>query len=227
MMFLLTSVIRRKEYITAANVSNDSNYQITSHLYVFSTTFLETGTNMFLYNKLTHNPPSLSDITGSIVYFIPVSFAFEIILDFFHYWSHRILHLNKYLYTRSHKTHHKFANPVMINAYYFSQTDIFCTIIVPMILTVNIFPYQLSFFDLVMISVYKQYSELAGHSGKMLAPVSSFPQCIWIPRLLNIELYAEDHDLHHKVSHCNFAKRFSLWDKIFGTYVHKRIKSAE
>jgi sterol desaturase/sphingolipid hydroxylase (fatty acid hydroxylase superfamily) len=72
-----------------------------------------------------------------------------------------------------------------------------------------------------MISAYKQYTELAGHSGKMLSPASSFPQFIWLPRLFNIQLYAEDHDLHHKVSNCNFAKRFSLWDKVFGTYLHK------
>ena len=72
---------------------------------------------------------------------------------------------------------------------------------------------------MIFLSVYKQYTELAGHSGKLLSPASSFPQCIWLPRLLNIELYAESHDMHHKVSNCNYAKRFSLWDNIFGTYV--------
>ena len=50
-----------------------------------------------------------------------------------------------------------------------------------------------------------------------MRPTSSFPQCIWLPRLFNIELYTEDHDLHHSRNNCNYSKRFSLWDKIFKT----------
>lgn len=224
MMFLMFNAIKHKPFTTEANKNNNSLYQIKSHLYVLSTTFLDTITSIFLYSRLTHYPISASNMVSSIVWFIPMSLCFEIILDFFHYWSHRILHLNKSLYVNTHKIHHKHTNPVIINAYCFSPSDLILTISIPMILTVYIFPYKLSLFEFAMISVYKQYTELAGHSGKQLAPASSFPQCIWLPRLLNIHLYAEDHDLHHKTSNCNFAKRFSLWDKVFGTYTHKEIK---
>ena len=212
MMCLLYNATKHKKSITMDD--NNSNYQLESHLYVLSTTFFDTIINVFIYNKLISN--DAYTILISLLYFIPVSLLFEIILDFFHYWSHRGLHL--YYYKYIHKKHHKHVNTISINSYYFSPADLILSISIPMILTVTIIPYNLTVFEFIMISVYKQYTELAGHSGKMLSPASSFPQCIWLPRLLNIELYAEDHDLHHKLSNCNFAKRFSLWDKAFGTY---------
>ena len=221
MMFLLMMSTGHKQLTSDINANNDCSYQLTSHMYLFSTTFWDTMAGVLVYNKLIITPISVPNITNSLIYFIPTSFLFEIILDFFHYWSHRILHMNKSLYINIHKTHHKYTNPVIINTYFFSPLDVIGTISLPMILTVYIFPYKLTLFEYVMLSAYKQYTELAGHSGKMLAPASSFPQCIWLPRLFNIQLYAEDHDWHHKASNCNFAKRFSLWDKVFGTYVHK------
>lgn len=40
----------------------------------------------------------------------------------------------------------------------------------------------------------------------------------WLPRLFNFQLKVEeDHDLH-----CNYSKRFTLWDKVFGTFVEKK-----
>jgi sterol desaturase/sphingolipid hydroxylase (fatty acid hydroxylase superfamily) len=220
MMYLLTNATIHKPYLSIGNAMNASNYQLKSHLYVFSTTFFDTLINLFIYNQLIHQAFSMINFLNSILYFIPMSFLFEIILDFFHYWSHRMLHLNKHLYRNTHKTHHQHANPIFINAYYFSPLDLILSISIPMMLTIIILPYNLSLFEFLMISVYKQYTELAGHSGKILAPASSFPQCIWLPRLLQIELYAEDHHAHHKINNCNFAKRFSLWDKVFRTYKH-------
>ena len=220
MLYLLTNATKHKPYLSIANAQNESNTQLKSHIYLFSTTFFDTLINLFIYNQLIEQAFSVINILSSILYFIPMSFVFEVILDFFHYWSHRMLHLNKTLYKKTHKTHHQHTSPIFINAYYFSPFDLILSISLPMLVTIIILPYKLSVFEFFMISVYKQYTELAGHSGKMLAPASSFPQCIWLPRLLKIELYAEDHNSHHKLNKCNFAKRFSLWDKVFGTYNH-------
>jgi sterol desaturase/sphingolipid hydroxylase (fatty acid hydroxylase superfamily) len=222
MLYLLTNATKHKPYLSIGNAQNESNTQLKSHIYLFSTTFFDSLINVFIYNQLIEQSFSVINILYSILYFIPMSFGFEVILDFFHYWSHRMLHLNKTLYKKTHKTHHQHANPIFINAYYFSPVDLILSISIPMMLTIIILPYKLTVFEFFMISVYKQYTELAGHSGKMLAPASSFPQCIWLPRLLNIELYAEDHNSHHKLNKCNFAKRFSLWDKVFGTYNQDR-----
>jgi sterol desaturase/sphingolipid hydroxylase (fatty acid hydroxylase superfamily) len=64
---------------------------------------------------------------------------------------------------------------------------------------------------------YKTYIEIAGHCGKEIN-TPSFPQFIWIPRFFDMELYTANHDLHHSSNNCNYSKRFSLWDKVFGTY---------
>jgi sterol desaturase/sphingolipid hydroxylase (fatty acid hydroxylase superfamily) len=48
-----------------------------------------------------------------------------------------------------------------------------------------------------------------------MQPVNNLPN---LPKWLNIELYCEDHDIHHSVNNCNYSKRFSLWDKVFGTF---------
>ncbi len=73
-------------------------------------------------------------------------------------------------------------------------------------------------FEFYLITVYKIFIEIAGHTGKISKPTCSFPQFIWLPKMLNIELYSEDHSLHHSKINCNYSKRFSLWDKIFGTF---------
>jgi sterol desaturase/sphingolipid hydroxylase (fatty acid hydroxylase superfamily) len=70
-----------------------------------------------------------------------------------------------------------------------------------------------------MLIVYKTSVEIAGHTGKKLYPTSSFPQFPWLVKYFNIELYTEDHDIHHRLLKYNFSKRLSLWDKIFGTYI--------
>ena len=58
---------------------------------------------------------------------------------------------------------------------------------------------------------------VAGHCG-CHSDATSFPQCVWLPRLLGIALTTRDHDAHHtRPKACNFAKRFTLWDRAFGT----------
>lgn len=66
--------------------------------------------------------------------------------------------------------------------------------------------------------LFKSFVEISGHSGKKIFPSGSFSQFIWLPKMFDITLYTEDHNLHHDKSDCNFSKRFSIWDKLFGTY---------
>lgn len=66
--------------------------------------------------------------------------------------------------------------------------------------------------------------ELAGHSGTD-DNHSCFSQFIFIPRLLDIDLNKADHFLHHLSSTYNYSKRFSLWDKVFGTYQPYKTKN--
>jgi sterol desaturase/sphingolipid hydroxylase (fatty acid hydroxylase superfamily) len=158
-----------------------------------------------------------SNIGFACLVFIPMSLCFEILFDFFHYWSHRSLHT---MYFPWHKTHHNYIHLKPAITFYQHWMDLLLTNSLPLLLTIRIVQsvYPLSTFEVSALITYKIFTEISGHLGHRSFPTSSFPQCIWLPRLLGIELYCEDHNLHHTNTNYNFSKRFSLWDKVFGTY---------
>jgi sterol desaturase/sphingolipid hydroxylase (fatty acid hydroxylase superfamily) len=195
-------------------------YKHEFHLNVVSATAVETLTyaciRMFLFD--TYSVISLRDI----LVFIPLSFVFEVVFDFFHYWSHRLVHQGL-LYRMTHKKHHKYRNPVTIITYYQDPIDLLLTNSIPTLLALMLLP-VVTLFQYHLLLVYKEFIEISGHSGKRLRPTSSFSQCIWLPRFFDIQLYTEDHDLHHSANNCNYSKRFNLWDKMFGTYSQENTK---
>ena len=201
-------------------------------LNIFSSTIVETITYMFIKHQMpqfqTHNH-LITITTKEMLYFIPQSFLFELVFDFFHYWTHRMLHSNKILYTHIHKKHHKFNYTIPILTFYHHPLDLVITNSIPQIITLCIFP-SISLFQYNVILSYKTFIEISGHSGKKLYPIGSFSQFIWLPRFFNISLYTEDHALHHSSNFCNYSKRFSLWDKQFETYtesIQSRITDTE
>ena len=192
-------------------------YATEFNIYLCSSSAIETITNLFLIKQFTNDHNNLI----GLIYFIPISFMFEIIFDFFHYWSHRILHQNKTLYKIIHKDHHRFNYPIPIITFFQHPMDLLISNSTPSFISffiINIlFGIGISKFLFKLIMTYKTYIEIAGHCGKEIK-TPSFPQFIWIPKFLHIDLYTLNHDLHHSSNNCNYSKRFSLWDKVFGTY---------
>jgi len=205
--------LRNKEKIK--NDETIEEYKNEFALSFLSSTLVETVTYMIIKALLFHS--TKTNYFYDLLYFIPLSFIFEFIFDFFHYWTHRICHINSFLYKYVHKSHHKFRNTISILTFYHSPLDLIITNTIPQILTLLIFPY-ISLYQFNLILMYKTFIEISGHSGKKLHPNGSFTQFIWLPRFLGITLYTEDHHLHHYQNDCNYAKRFSIWDKLFGTY---------
>lgn len=154
-----------------------------------------------------------------LITFIFLSFGLEILFDFFHYFAHYYLHSNKILYRNFHKTHHKWLYPSCKLTFYNHPFDFFFTNSIPSILSMYLFPFEFTYLQYDLCQTYKAILEIGGHSGKKLNS-SSFTQFIWLPRIFNIELKTEDHDLHHSLNNCNYAKRFTLWDKVFCTYTN-------
>lgn len=195
------------------------SYKHEFDLNVITSTLVETFTYVFIRRSLFKTYHALS--VGDIVLFIPYSFLFELIFDFFHYWSHRVVH-HKLFYKHVHKKHHKFLHPTTIITYYQDPVDLLLTNSIPTLLTLLMISFfSLSQFHIMLI--YKEFIEISGHCGKNIFPTSSFSQCIWLPRFFKIQLYTEEHDLHHSVNKCNYSKRFTIWDKVFRTYLpHKQ-----
>lgn len=175
----------------------------------------------------TADPTILATFAAAVLSFacfVVLSFGFEAVFDFFHYWAHRIVHMNSYLYRHYHKQHHQHKNVSTEITFHQHPVDLVITNSIPSILTCILLqqtPYQMSLYTLSKLFTYKTYIEICGHTGKHVA-ASSFPQCIWLPRMFNFELYTEDHDNHHVLNNCNYSKRFSLWDKVFGTYTSRK-----
>jgi len=201
-------------------------YKYEFHVNVVTTTTVETMTHFFVKQYQFQNVKMYTSISNDIIYndivsFIPYSFLFEIIFDFFHYLAHRLLH-HKYIYKYLHKKHHKFNHPISITTFYQDHNDLIITNSIPTIVTLSMIP-KISYLQFHLITVYKNFIEIGGHSGRISYPTCSFPQFMWLPKMLHIELYTDDHDLHHSLNNCNYSKRFSLWDKVFGTYKSLKI----
>lgn len=185
--------------------------------YYISSTFVETLTNMIIYKYYVFKT---NNIIFDLIMFIPVSFAYEIIFDLFHYIAHRLEHSNSFLYKNVHKVHHTYSHPTTELTYYHHPIDLLLSNTIPQFLTLCAMP-KISSITYNLITIYKIIIELSGHSGKHINS-SCFPQFIWLPKLLKIDMYTEDHDAHHRLNNCNYAKRFILWDKLFGTYTNKK-----
>lgn len=148
-------------------------------------------------------------------YWIPYLFVFDIVFDLFHYWTHRVCHSIPFLYRNVHKTHHGTYPIHAAVTFQHHPLDLILTNLIPLLL--SSFIVHLDPFTVTLLLWYKTMQEIAGHSGKLLKG-SSFIPCIWLSRWLGIELYSHNHDLHHRLPAWNFSKRFSLWDKVFGTF---------
>ena len=188
------------------------------------TSLVESFTKFVVYNYVVR--AGAVEYWRDLLLFVPYSLAFEIIFDFFHYWSHRLLHIYPFLYRNVHKHHHKFPYPTPIIAFYQSPIDLLLTNTLPSLAALFLLP-SASKWLVCLLFTYKTHTEISGHTGRDIPSTPSFPQCIWIPRVLKFALHTEDHDLHHSLNNCNYSKRFAIWDKLFGTFKQRSVENEQ
>lgn len=175
------------------------------------------------------------------LYWLPLEVGlYGIILDFWFYWYHRVMHDNDTLW-KYHRTHHltKHPNP-LLTLYADSEQEIFDIAVIPLVSL--FFPYSstsnvlttcqqmtwgtmklmgmpMGYYEWWICYQYVVFSELIGHSG--LRVLASPPSTLtWLLRMTGTELVIEDHDLHHRQGWkkaANYGKQTRLWDVIFGT----------
>jgi sterol desaturase/sphingolipid hydroxylase (fatty acid hydroxylase superfamily) len=148
--------------------------------------------------------------------FIPKSLLFEVIFDFFHFAMHWVCHYSTWLYKNVHKRHHLHLHPSPLSTYEQDGFDLSLTNVLPFCLSWSLGS-KFSVLQLHLLFAYKTYVEVAGHSGLDIKGFS-FPQMPLLNNATSICLRVHDHDLHHTHPRWNFAKRFSLWDKLFCTF---------
>ena len=173
------------------------------------------------------NPILSTSPYQDLISFCLISFPFELLFDLQHYIMHRLLHsrsIPSWL-SRLHQYHHHNIKLRPFLAFYQNPIDLVLTNVIPFCLSfyvVNRF-YSITDIMLSLLLTYKVYTEIAGHCG-VKNRTTCFPQCIWLPRFFGIQMYTEDHDLHHKHFKYNFSKRFMLWDIIFDTQYPKSLE---
>lgn len=197
------------DYMTMGRIFHTSPHRI-YELHTIQSASLE-------YMALSLLPPLHDSSAITVVTFIPMSFVFELLFDFFYFWAHFWFHLTRCPW---HKDHHESVNLMPLIAFHHHPLDEIFSKLIPFLLTQRIIHlvYPMSALEIALLATYKVYIEIMGHISCSSKRTCSFPQCIWLPRALGIELYADDHALHHRQTGCNFAKRFTLWDRAFETY---------
>ncbi|KAL4861849.1 hypothetical protein BDV12DRAFT_207755 [Aspergillus spectabilis] len=149
--------------------------------------------------------------------------AYAVILDFWYYWYHRLMHENVGLW-RFHRTHHltKHPNP-LLSGYADTVQEIFDILVIPLMTFASLkcLGFPISFYEWWVCQQYVIFTELLGHSGLRIEATAVNPMT-WLLRMFDMELVIEDHDLHHRTgwrrSH-NYGKQTRVWDCLFGTTV--------
>lgn len=171
---------------------------------------------VFLSYRIGHKPVDMD------WYWLPLEIGlYGIVLDFWFYWYHRLMHEIGGLW-KYHRTHHltKHPNP-LLTLYADTEQEFFDIAGIPLMtyFTMKLFGFPMGFYEWWICHQYVMFAELAGHSGLRIH--SSPPSTLsWLLRLFGAELIIEDHDMHHRKgwrSSGNYGKQTRLWDKIFGT----------
>ncbi|PGH02693.1 hypothetical protein AJ79_07572 [Helicocarpus griseus UAMH5409] len=195
-----------------------------AHSLISTSTFRPIFTVFFSY-RASQGPSTIN------WYWLPVEAGlYGIVLDFWFYWYHRLMHEVDGLW-KYHRTHHltKHPNPLLALYADFEQ-EIFDIAGIPLMtyFTLKLIGCPMGFYEWWICHMYVVFSELAGHSGLRLAIVPPSPFS-WLLRLLNSELIIEDHDIHHRhgwKKSGNYGKQTRLWDRLFGT-LRDRIECQE
>ena len=144
-------------------------------------------------------------------------FAFELAFDALFYVAHRGVHAVPSVYRAVHKLHHSHTHDLrLLSALQMSAADVVLTHTLPVLGALALVPLAPGL-ELSVAKTYLLFQELYGHAGCEHRG-RCFGPAPWLTEALGIELRAADHQRHHVQGSVNFSKRFSLFDRLFGTW---------
>ncbi|MBS1523832.1 MAG: sterol desaturase family protein [Bacteroidetes bacterium] len=128
--------------------------------------------------------------------------------DTYFYWTHRLMHW-KPLFRIAHKTHHLSINPTPFAAYAFHPIEAVIEVgIIPVIAFVM--PYHP--IALVIFTIYSLLLNVIGHLGFEI-----FPKGFASHRLFKWHNTSTHHNMHHRLTRCNYGLYFNIWDRLMKT----------
>ena len=143
-------------------------------------------------------------------------FLFELAFDVFFYAAHRAVH-SPLLYRHVHKLHHAHTHDVrLISSLQMSAADVVLTHTLPLLAALALVPIAPGL-EMSVAKGYLLFQELYGHAG-VRHRGKNFGPAPCVASWLGITLRSEDHQRHHINGAVNFSKRFSLCDRLLGTW---------
>lgn len=131
-----------------------------------------------------------------------------LVVDWFTYSFHVILHYFPTIYKSSHKPHHKFTNPQLFDAFDATIIDTIFIILIPLFATANLC--HVSCYSYVWFGVTYSTHFMLIHSEAE----HSFDKVL---KLFGV-MTAADHHVHHALFNWNYGHFFTIYDKLGGTY---------
>jgi sterol desaturase/sphingolipid hydroxylase (fatty acid hydroxylase superfamily) len=121
------------------------------------------------------------------------------------YWGHRLLHHPSFYYL--HKTHHEFKDVTAIASYYASPSDYLATNLLPAMFGIIVFEMHLYTAWMYLMPILFNGARI--HCGY------AFPS--WFNPFLALMDAERAHDMHHRLSNCNYGSGYYFWDFLMGT----------
>jgi sterol desaturase/sphingolipid hydroxylase (fatty acid hydroxylase superfamily) len=132
LLYSIEYLVKDHPYVNAEKrILPKEKFPFEFQLYVIGNTTIEAFTSYCIYQFWYSHSDSILWKYTDLFYFIPNSFLFELIFDFFHYWTHRGIHEIPFLYKHIHKTHHTYSYPNVFIAYYQHPFDLILTNLLP------------------------------------------------------------------------------------------------
>jgi sterol desaturase/sphingolipid hydroxylase (fatty acid hydroxylase superfamily) len=131
--------------------------------------------------------------------------------DAWFYWSHRYMHVNKYMLRKFHAVHHRVPRPLPLDYFYVHPVDwLFSGAGIPIAITASYLIFGvISFYAVFAWAVFKAFHELDLHSG-IRTRIGNWKYMKWMTT-------AEYHGDHHAKFHGNYSSVFTFWDKVLKT----------
>ena len=196
---------KKYEHLRIQKKTNESKNIKRDFLNSLSAMFIFATTGTLVIWAMNHGKTQMYSYISDhgFLYFIFSIIVFLFIHDSFFYWAHRFMHLRQ-VYKKVHLVHHLSTNPSPWTAFAFHPYE---SILEALILPLVVFILPIHLYAIVIFLIIMTIMNVIGHLGYELYPSGFVTHPIG--RWNNT---ATHHNMHHRLTQCNYGLYFNWWD---------------
>lgn len=192
-------------------------------IFTFANPFFEKLVDYYVH--AIRNVPTLVHLDGWLALLTACLMA-----DFCYYWSHRMSHKIRLFWCLGHVSHHRTQNLTQLTQSVDPQSaflDVaggraFVLLLMPVITQVLSFDVTRSGWGLIVILMFDAWTNpshsITLYQAEIKSPLLRWFRTIFVTPGVHYTHHSREKG-HNKDFGCNFGARFTLWDRLFGTYV--------